>query len=116
MSTSKRLTCLNRYPLSQNLCPIPQFLRHSSQKRSQKEDDDPNARARGAVTHRLLEHLGKENSLPQTAAVVAALVSEGVLETEAQELAEEILQEIRRLLTGGVFQLATQQGPSPGLL
>jgi ATP-dependent exoDNAse (exonuclease V) beta subunit len=85
--------------------PLPYTTVSPSQltEKTQKEDEDPNARARGAVTHRLLEHLGKENSLPQTAAVVAALVSEGVLETEAQELAEEILQEIQDCLQEEFF-------------
>lgn len=85
--------------------PLPYTTVSPSQltEKIQREEDDPNARARGAVTHRLLEHLGKENSLPQTAAVVAALVSEGVLETEAQELAEEILQEVRNCLEEEFF-------------
>ena len=69
----------------------------------QGEEEDPNARARGAVTHRLLEYIEKENPMPQTAAVVAALVSEGVLEMEAQELAEEILQEIQDCLQEDFF-------------
>jgi ATP-dependent exoDNAse (exonuclease V) beta subunit len=70
---------------------------------TQKEEDDPNARARGAVTHKILEHLGQDRPLPETAAVVAALVSEGVLETEAKPLAEEILQEIQHCLQEQFF-------------
>lgn len=77
---------------------------------TQEQEDDPNARARGAVTHKLLEHLGKENPLPQTAAVVAALISEGVLETEAQELAEEILQEIQDCLQEEFFGWLLSKG------
>ena len=64
----------------------------------------------GAVTHRLLEYLGKEDSMPPTPAVVAALASEGVLETEAQELAEEILQEIQDCLQEEFFNWLLSNG------
>ena len=95
-------------PLPFNPEPLPYTTVAPSQltekvEQTQEEEDDPNARARGAVTHRLLEHLGRKKPLPQTAAVVAALVSEGVLETEEKELAEEILQEIRDCLQEEFF-------------
>ena len=68
-----------------------------------ENEDDPNARAKGAVAHRILEHLGHQRPLPETAAVVAALVGEGVSETEAKPLAKEILQEVQLSLQEDFF-------------
>ena len=68
-----------------------------------EDEDDPNGRAKGAIAHRILEHLGRERPLPETAAVVAALVGEGVSEIEAEPLAMEILQEVELCLREKFF-------------
>jgi ATP-dependent helicase/nuclease subunit A len=60
--------------------------------------EDPKARARGAVTHRLMEHLSHGRPLPEPLALVTPLISEGVPETEAKPLAREILKEIQLCL------------------
>jgi ATP-dependent exoDNAse (exonuclease V) beta subunit len=59
---------------------------------------DPTVRARGTITHRLMEHLGHGRSLPEPVALVAALISEGVTETEVKPLAEEIGKEVQLCL------------------
>ena len=56
--------------------------------------EDPSARARGAVTHRLIENLSHGRPLPEPSALAAALISEGLSETAANPLANEILEEI----------------------
>ncbi len=60
--------------------------------------EDPNARARGVVTHRLMELLGHGRPLPETIALGAALLSEGVPEIEVKPLAKEILKEVQLCL------------------
>ncbi len=72
-------------------------------KLSGEEEQDPNARGRGVVTHKILEHLGRDRPLPKTEAVVAALISEGIPETEANYIAEEMLLEVQRCLQDEFF-------------
>ncbi len=67
------------------------------------EEEDPNGRARGMVTHRILEHIGQDRPLPEAAAVAAALINEGVAEMEASDTAEDILQEIQHCLQEEFF-------------
>ncbi len=71
--------------------------------------EDPNARARGAVTHRLIEHLSHGRPLPEPVALVAALISEGVSETAAKSLANEILKEIQLCLQEDFFSWLLKQ-------
>jgi len=71
--------------------------------------EDPNARARGAITHRLMEHLGHGRPLPEPLAVVAALISEGVQETEAKSLARGILKEVQLCLQEEFFSWLLKQ-------
>ncbi len=68
-----------------------------------EEEEDPNRRARGIVTHNLLEYLSQGCSLPGSAALVAALLSEGVPESEAGGMAEDILREVRDCLQEEFF-------------
>jgi ATP-dependent exoDNAse (exonuclease V) beta subunit len=68
-----------------------------------KEEEDPNGRGRGLVTHKILEHLAQDRPLPEVAAVVAALLSEGVAATEANKIAEDILQEVESCLREEFF-------------
>jgi len=56
------------------------------------------ARARGNVTHRLLEHLAQGRDLPGTAQVAAALRQEGLPPEAAGPLASEILAEVAACL------------------
>ncbi|MCG6981577.1 MAG: UvrD-helicase domain-containing protein [Deltaproteobacteria bacterium] len=60
--------------------------------------DDPNRRAKGTVTHRIMEHLSLGGPLPEPVALVAALINEGVPETEAKPLAENILRDVQLCL------------------
>jgi len=71
--------------------------------------EDPSARARGAVTHRLMERLGHGRPLPEPVAVVAALISEGVQETEAKSLARGILKEVQLCLQEEFFSWLLKQ-------
>jgi ATP-dependent exoDNAse (exonuclease V) beta subunit len=71
--------------------------------------EDPNARARGAITHRLIEHLSHGRPLPEPAALVGALISEGVSETDAKSLANEILKEIQLCLQEDFFSWLLKQ-------
>jgi ATP-dependent exoDNAse (exonuclease V) beta subunit len=71
--------------------------------------EDPNARARGAVTHRLIEHLSHGRPLPEPVALVGALISEGVSETDAKSLANEILKEIQLCLQEDFFSWLLKQ-------
>jgi ATP-dependent exoDNAse (exonuclease V) beta subunit len=68
-----------------------------------EDEEDPNAKARGSVTHRILERLGREHPMPEDGAVVAALLREGVAETEAKPLAKDIRQEVQRCLQEEFF-------------
>lgn len=68
-----------------------------------EEEQDPNAKARGTITHRIIEYLGRHRPLPDTPAVVAALIREGVSEAEAKPLAEEILQEVQNCMQDDFF-------------
>jgi ATP-dependent exoDNAse (exonuclease V) beta subunit len=88
-------------PLAYITVAPSQLAGHTEQ--AQAGEDDPNARARGAVTHKILEHLGQDRPLPETAAVVAALIIKTVPETVAKPLAEEILQEVRNCLEEEFF-------------
>lgn len=67
------------------------------------EGDNPAARARGEVTHRLFQSwvLGKE--IPTDAGVAAALVGLGLPRPTAQTLAPEILAEVRACLDDPVL-------------
>ena len=60
-----------------------------------EQKGDPNGRARGAVTHRLIEHLSRGRPLPEAVVLVAALISEGISQTAAEPLANEILKEVQ---------------------
>jgi ATP-dependent exoDNAse (exonuclease V) beta subunit len=71
--------------------------------------EDPKARARGTVTHRLMEHLGHGRPLPEAVALVAALISEGVPETEAKSLAGEIRNEVQLCLQEDFFSWLLKQ-------
>lgn len=71
--------------------------------------EDPNARARGTVTHRLIEHLGHAHLLPEPLALAAALMGEGVPETEAKPLAREILKEVQLCLQEDFFNWLLEQ-------
>jgi ATP-dependent helicase/nuclease subunit A len=74
-----------------------------------EQREDPNARARGAVTHRLIEHLSHGRPLPEPVALVGALMSEGVSETAAKPLADEILKEIQLCLQEDFFSWLLKQ-------
>ena len=71
--------------------------------------EDPNGRARGAFTHRLIEHLSHGRPLPQHRTLVAALISEGISETAAQSLADEILKEVTLCLQEDFFSWLVKQ-------
>jgi len=71
--------------------------------------EDPNARARGAVTHRLIERLSHGRPLPEPVALVAALFSEGVSETVAKPLANEIHKEVQLCLQDEFFSWLLKQ-------
>jgi ATP-dependent helicase/nuclease subunit A len=71
--------------------------------------EDPNGRARGAVTHRLIEHLSHGRPLPEPHALAAALTSEGVSETAAKPLADEILKEVTLCLQEDFFYWLVKQ-------
>jgi ATP-dependent exoDNAse (exonuclease V) beta subunit len=58
-----------------------------------EDEDDPRARARGIVIHRLLETLSRGGSLPGGAQVAAALSEEGYPADEAAMVAASILKE-----------------------
>ncbi|MEJ2431519.1 MAG: UvrD-helicase domain-containing protein, partial [Deltaproteobacteria bacterium] len=90
----------------------PELLPYSTLSPSQMVDwgpttgehkEDPNARARGVVTHRLMELLGHGRPLPEPVALGAALTSEGVPEIEAKPLVKEILQEVQLCLQEEFF-------------
>jgi ATP-dependent exoDNAse (exonuclease V) beta subunit len=70
---------------------------------------DPKARARGTVTHNLMEHLGHGRPLPEALALVAALLSEGVPEPEAKVLAGEIIKEVQLCLQEDFFSWLLKQ-------
>jgi ATP-dependent helicase/nuclease subunit A len=57
--------------------------------------EDPNARARGTVTHRIIEHISHGRLFPEPIALAAALIGQGLPETAAKPLANEILKEIQ---------------------
>jgi ATP-dependent helicase/nuclease subunit A len=71
--------------------------------------EEPNARARGAVTHRLIEHLCHGRPLPEPTALEAALMSEGLSETAAKPLANEVLKEVRLCLQEDFFNWLLKQ-------
>jgi ATP-dependent helicase/nuclease subunit A len=68
-----------------------------------EEEEDVSARARGVVTHRILQHLGQSRPLPGAAAVAIALRREEVPESQATGLAEDILEEIQLCLEEPFF-------------
>jgi ATP-dependent exoDNAse (exonuclease V) beta subunit len=74
-----------------------------------EHEEDPNARARGTVTHNLMEHLGHGRSLPESVAVVAGLIGEGVPETEAKPLARAILKEVQLCMQEDFFSWLLKQ-------
>jgi len=63
-----------------------------------EDEHDPNGKARGTVTHKLLELSARELPLPESSAIAAALMTEGVSEAKCKPLAEEILQEVHQCL------------------
>jgi ATP-dependent helicase/nuclease subunit A len=71
--------------------------------------EDRNARARGTVTHRLIEHLSRGRPLLELFSLAAALISEGVSETEAKPLAREILKEVQLCLQEDFFSWLIKQ-------
>jgi ATP-dependent exoDNAse (exonuclease V) beta subunit len=82
------------------------------QQAPRQELEDPYAKERGIVTHRALEHLGHGRPLPKLSAVVAALTSEGVPETEANTIAEDILYEVEHCMQEDFFVwLLTEDHP-----
>ncbi|MEJ2092699.1 MAG: UvrD-helicase domain-containing protein [Syntrophobacterales bacterium] len=91
------------------------------------EGDNLAARARGEVTHRLLETLVQGNGLPGEQGVAAALVGLGVSRETAQNLAPQILAEVtaclqepflRNMLTSGsgVSELLLEDRPGPEII
>ncbi len=85
------------------------------------------ARARGEVTHRLLETLARGGGSPGEAGVAAALVELGVPRQEAQTLASEILSEaaaclqdpfLKKLLAAesSRFEWLLEDQPAPGFI
>jgi ATP-dependent helicase/nuclease subunit A len=74
-----------------------------------EHQENPNARARGVITHRLMEHLGRGLPLPEPVALGAALLSEGVPESEAKPLAREILKEVQLCLQEDFFSWLIKQ-------
>jgi ATP-dependent exoDNAse (exonuclease V) beta subunit len=76
---------------------VPSQLTDYTQTAAEHEEE-PNPKARGTVTHRLLECLVRNVHLPGSAAVVAALIKEGVSELQCKSLAEEILHEVQTCL------------------
>ena len=74
--------------------------------------EDPNARARGAVTHRLIERISQGFPLPEPPALVAALIDEGVSQTAAQTLADEMLKELDLCLQEDFFSWLQRQDHS----
>lgn len=63
-----------------------------------RQEEDPTARARGVVTHRILQGLARETVLPGAGAVKTALLVEGIFPNEAGTLAESILKEVKACL------------------
>jgi ATP-dependent exoDNAse (exonuclease V) beta subunit len=91
------------------------------------EGDNLAARARGEVTHRLLETLVQGNGLPGEQGVAAALVGLGVSRDMAQNLAPQILAEVTacrqepflsKVLTSGsgVSELLLEDQPAPEVI
>ncbi|MGB6928202.1 MAG: UvrD-helicase domain-containing protein [Syntrophobacteria bacterium] len=101
-------------PLSFSPEPLPYSTLAPSQmvdwgQATGEHKEDPNARARGTVTHRLMEHLGHGRPLPEPVALVAVLLSEGVPDTEAKPLAREILKEVQLCLQEDFFNWLLKQ-------
>jgi len=101
-------------PLSFSPEPLPYSTLAPSQmtdwgQATAEHKEDPNGRARGAVTHRLIEHLSHGRPLPEPVAMVAALISERVTETAAKSLANEILEEIQLCLQEDFFNWLLKQ-------
>jgi len=74
--------------------------------------EDPFARARGTVTHRLIEHVSQGFPLPELPALVAALIDEGISQTAAQPLAHEIRKELELCLQEDFFSWLQRQDHS----
>jgi ATP-dependent exoDNAse (exonuclease V) beta subunit len=68
-----------------------------------EHEEESNRKARGTVTHRLLERLVKDLPLPGSAAVAAALIREGVSEAKCKSLTEEILHEVQKCVHEDFF-------------
>lgn len=90
-------------------------------------EDNLAARARGVVTHRLIETLARGGGLPDEPGVAAALVGLGVPRERARGLAPEILAEVRaclqepflkKVLASGanVCELLLEDRPTPEIL
>ncbi|MEJ2367176.1 MAG: UvrD-helicase domain-containing protein [Acidobacteriota bacterium] len=62
-----------------------------------EEEQDPDARVRGVVLHRLLETLARDGALPGAGPVASALGAEGVDLSRAEDLAADLLEEARRV-------------------
>ena len=77
--------------------------------------EDPNGRARGVVTHRLIEHVSHGRHLPEHHGLVAALINEGVSATAAKSLAGEILEEVKLCLQEDFFSWLLRQDHPQGL-
>ena len=97
------------------------------QREATAEGDNLPARARGEVTHRLLETLVQGNGLPGEQGVAAALVGLGLSREIAHSLAPEILAEVtaclqepflRKVLTSGsgMSELLLEDRPAPEVI
>lgn len=94
---------------------------------SEGAGDNLAARARGEVTHRLLQSLARRGGLPGVPGVAAALVGLGLSRETAQNLAPEILAEVsaclqdpflKNLLTpeSAFSEWALEDQPAPGVI